>query len=72
MDNQFCKDCLTDLYMTPDNLWGFCINCKKYQSGEPLYYRCQDVAENIKSRLEDAERKRSGSFDVDRVNNSFC
>jgi hypothetical protein len=30
MDNQFCK--LTDLYMTPDNLWGFCMNCKKYQS----------------------------------------
>ena len=68
MDNQFCKDCLTDLYMTPDNLWGFCDSCKKYQTGEPLYYRCQDIAENIKSRMEE----RSKSFDIDRVNNSFC
>ena len=56
--------------MTPDNLWGFCINCKKYQSGEPLYYRCQEITENIRTRIE--ERERSKSFDVDRVNNSFC
>jgi hypothetical protein len=70
MDNQFCKDCLMDLYMTPDNLWGFCMNCKKYQSGEPLYYRCQEITENIRTRIE--ERERSKSFDLDKVNNSFC
>jgi len=72
MDNQFCKNCLMDLYMTPDNLWGFCVSCKKYQSGDPLYYHCQDIAENIRSRIEDFEKKRSNSFDVDRVKNSFC
>jgi hypothetical protein len=72
MDNQFCKKCLTDLYMTPDNLWGFCDVCKEYRSGDPLYYRCQDVTENIRSRIEEIEKNKNSSFDLNRVNNSFC